>query len=67
MILIHTSVKLVTQALPLIPLPLSAILIHTSVKLVTTQKGDDGMSTRILIHTSVKLVTLTLGYLRLNH
>ena len=57
-ILIHTSVKLVTdqrhhQAGG------GGILIHTSVKLVTARFPEPISVSAILIHTSVKLVTVS--------
>ena len=55
-ILIHTSVKLVTDALLLVE-SMGEILIHTSVKLVTLRRFYSNTCPRILIHTSVKLVT----------
>ena len=55
-ILIHTSVKLVTQrGNP--ERKNDDILIHTSVKLVTRQHNGKKTCYIILIHTSVKLVT----------
>ena len=57
-ILIHTSVKLVTQSVA-IPGWIDEILIHTSVKLVTPQLRQERRFNSILIHTSVKLVTTT--------
>ena len=56
MILIHTSVKLVTEPFPVRNLH-GAILIHTSVKLVTVLPVVADAVGMILIHTSVKLVT----------
>ena len=55
-ILIHTSVKLVTQRLNVAYMEL-VILIHTSVKLVTYDQRHKNPKIHILIHTSVKLVT----------
>ena len=55
-ILIHTSVKLVTQSSP-DRMRRYSILIHTSVKLVTLPPDAVADSIAILIHTSVKLVT----------
>ena len=55
-ILIHTSVKLVTQPRDAL-CPLERILIHTSVKLVTASIFAKASGSNILIHTSVKLVT----------
>ena len=55
-ILIHTSVKLVTQCRFAGP-GFSIILIHTSVKLVTRPMANHAICNAILIHTSVKLVT----------
>ena len=56
-ILIHTSVKLVTQPRHAIRAA-EGILIHTSVKLVTRQLVFFNLRLfNILIHTSVKLVT----------
>ena len=56
-ILIHTSVKLVTQV-PKAGADGKIILIHTSVKLVTLLVLSAQVCIAILIHTSVKLVTL---------
>ena len=55
-ILIHTSVKLVTQYAQWLAMA-ERILIHTSVKLVTEEFGNTFHLDAILIHTSVKLVT----------
>ncbi len=55
-ILIHTSVKLVTDNLRS-NCRTFCILIHTSVKLVTEIGNEIKGVLRILIHTSVKLVT----------
>ena len=55
-ILIHTSVKLVTQRVFAFAHEY-VILIHTSVKLVTYFGLEEVAVSGILIHTSVKLVT----------
>ena len=55
-ILIHTSVKLVTEQTAAV-FEWQEILIHTSVKLVTGLCQVMPLHLEILIHTSVKLVT----------